>query len=143
MTAKEAVRAFRLVQDDGKDTAYITNALVTAFDITQMEYCTVCSARVDVLFGQNASYWCPQCAQSVDDVRISKLATLKIFPDTKSEPDSQLDLVQDGMRTVAFGTAAQALENMNSQLSIVDRVVRVRMSVKRIAEGAEAFIHAC
>ena len=124
-------------------TAYITNALVTAFDITQMEYCTVCSARVDVLFGQNASYWCPQCAQSVDDVRISKLATLKIFPDTKSEPDSQLDLVQDGMRAVAFGTAAQALENMNSQLSIVDRVVRVRMSVKRIAEGVEAVIHAC
>ena len=50
MTAKEAVCAFRFVQDDGKDTAYITNALVTAFDITQMEYCTVCSARVDVLF---------------------------------------------------------------------------------------------
>ena len=47
------------------------------------------------------------------------------------------------MRAVAFGTAAQALENMNSQLSIVDRVVRVRMSVKRIAEGVEAIIHAC
>ena len=32
---------------------------------------------------------------------------------------------------------------MNSHLSIVDRVVRVHMSVKRIAEGVEAVIHAC
>ena len=124
-------------------TAYVTNVRVSAFEVTEMEYCMVCSARVEVAFAQNASHWCKVCAKTVSAVRVSKLARFKILPTVTAEVSANFDIVQDGIRTVAFGAAAQALEDMNMHEAIEGRSVRVRMTVRRAIDGIEALIHAC
>ena len=130
-------------QEDGKDTAYVSNVGVSAFELSTIEYCIVCSGRVEASFARSQRYWCSQCAKSVDDVRVSKLARLTIFPDAKSEPASDIEYVQNGIRAVAFGAAAQALADRNEVQPILNCIVRVRMSVRRLADGVEAMIHAC
>ena len=94
-------------------------------------------------FARSQRYWCSLCAKSVDDVRVSKLARLTICPDAKSEPALDIEYVQNGIRAVAFGAAAQALADRNEVQPILNCIVRVRMSVRRLADGVEAIIHAC
>ena len=130
-------------QADGDDRSYVTNVRVSTFEVSRMEHCSICSARVEMSFVRNEPYWCHQCMKSVDDVRVSKLARLTIFPVAKSEQTQDNEYVQNGMRAVAFGSAAQALADRGESTPILNSIVRVRMSVRRVAEGVEAVIHAC
>ena len=130
-------------QANDVDKPFATRARVTAFSVADAEYCKICSARVEASFSREQKYWCWRCATSVAHVRVARIAQLTICPRAEEADAADASLIQDGLRAVAFGSAAVALENKNKEQPLTGSVITVRMSVRLSSAGAEATIHAC